>query len=111
MALSAEILSRKAAFESEQRRKRILAYTSYSLVVTVFSVIMMMLSGSAFSGFLGLLGLKAWVNPEIGVYADCSKPENARVSYCRPAIPEAESDWRVLKKRARKLTPFSLHAD
>lgn len=111
MPLSAEILARKTAFETEQRRKRILAYSGNSFVMSAFVLFIAALSSSAFSGLLRELGLGYWVNPQTGVYSDCSRPENIKVSYCRPQIPEIEKTWKELTKSDGKVTPFSLFGD
>lgn len=111
MALDSEIKAKKEAFEAELKRKQIVTYTGYSVVGVVFVIIIMVLSGDTFSGILGIIGLQGVYNPQSGVYADCSKPENKNVAYCRPKLSQAERDWKDLARGGKKSTPFTLHND
>jgi hypothetical protein len=85
------------AYASELRIKRVQNVAGYVFAAFLAVLLVMVLSGDRFQNFLSLIGLQGIYNPEKGVYADCSRPENKDVGYCIQKAPPIERDWKVIK--------------
>lgn len=90
--------------------QRILSPQYIGTVVGIFltALILLMIFGSRYPQLVDSLGLNWLVNAQQGVYADCSRPENANISYCRPKASQGSKTWDELSHSNSKPVPFSL---
>lgn len=97
MALDSEAYRRVKEYEAEVRAKRVQAALGYVLAALLTVLLFMVLSGDRFQVILRTLGLHGLYNPEKGVYADCSKPENRDVAFCNKKAPPVEHEWKRIR--------------
>lgn len=107
-----EIRIKEERFLREQKRQRMVNLISYSAIILIASVILMVLSGDRFSGVLGFFGIQGIENERRGVYVDCSKSENRNKPYCQPMERRqtaVDRSWNSLRHGKGKTNPFSLN--
>src|SRR4051812_45884011 len=69
-------------YEREQRQRFVFNILGYSGLAVIAVLLIMVVSGERFESILSVFGLKSLYNEERGVYADCSRRENANNKFC-----------------------------
>ena len=95
-----------AAFEQEQRAKRIRNVFGYALVLAAGLMLFLYLGGDYSRNVLGWLGIAPLSNDATGLYADCRRPENRGKGFCAGQVERAVQDWSAIEKKASQ--PFGL---
>ncbi len=96
-----------SARDLQSKREALIRLIWYLTAGSLALLITLAVLGQYF-GFLGFLGLDWMVTKRGGVFADCSKPENAKFTQCQPKQSSADRDWNQVKGGGRSV-PFTLH--
>ena len=78
-----------------QRLYRLLALI---IIVVLSLLLILVLAGSHLEPVFEFLGLRRVISDKKGLYADCSKPENATNSFCIRDPEKKELEWRSISK-------------
>ena len=98
---------RLKAYQDELRKKKVMNSLYLCSGVVSAIVLYLVFASGQFNWLMGQMGVE--FAKASGVYADCSKPENKKISYCQPKESQSDHEWKSIShSKGSKHIPFNL---
>ena len=100
---------RLSRYRREKNQQLLLDSIIYLLLLWVFVLFVMVVSGDRFSTILSFLGIQGVWNQKQGVYVDCNLPKNKASKFCQGDVKQIDAEWQKITRSGGVM--FSLNGD